>query len=502
MTAKTAPYLVKLDKASVRLSNQTVLRDISFTLEPGRNWIVLGNNGSGKTTFLSLLRGDVWPVHPERSPRVYNSGPRPQTSPIGFRKKTGWMSAELLNLYHTRQVNISCLECIASGARNAARLTRPMDDHLHQRVQDLAFRLDITDLLPRKLLSLSNGQAHKVLLARSLIHEPSVLFLDEAFAGLDQASRAKLHDLLADLARQGTQMIMATHNPKDVQDCFDSVLHLENGRIMDTGPADHVQQDALLQRPPISPGQAHPASSQKDQGEPLVAVSRATVSRQLTPVLKDITWTIRKGEHWAVTGPNGSGKSTLLRLILGELHSYPGGSVIRFGSSDPIPIWDLKTSIGFFSPELQSRHTRLQTVLDTVVSGLRGHEGLHQPATPSEMHLALDLLDEHGLRFLENRNVQHLSNGQQRLVFLLRAMVNTPPLLLLDEPCSGLDRDNRHCLLKSIELLARRRTQIVMVSHSHEDHIPSINRWLRLENGRIVEMTQPSPVESLFNSSS
>ena len=483
------PYLVKLDKASVRLSNQTVLRDICFTLEPGRNWIVLGNNGSGKTTFLSLLRGDVWPARPERFPRVYNSGSRPQTSPIGFRHKTGWMSAELLNLYHTRQLNISCLECIASGTHHTARLIRSMDDHLLQRVQDLAFRLDITDLLPRKLLSLSNGQAHKVLLARALIHEPAVLFLDEAFAGLDQASRARFHDLLADLARQGTQMIMATHNPRDIQGSFHSVLHLENGRIRDTGPADHVQQDTFLQRLPVLPHQAQPSSAQKDQGEPLVAVSRATVSRQLTPVLKDITWTIRSGEHWAVTGPNGSGKSTLLRLILGELHPYPGGSVTRFGSSDPIPIWDLKTRIGFFSPELQSRHTRLQTVLDTVVSGLRGHEGLHQPATPSEIRLALDLLDEHGLRFLENRKVQALSNGQQRLVFLLRAMVNTPQVLLLDEPCSGLDRANRQRLLQTIERLARNRTQIVMVSHSLEDHIPSINHWLRLENGRVAEMT-------------
>ena len=201
-----------------------------------------------------------------------------------------------------------------------------------------------------------------------------------------------------------------------------------------------------------------------------------------------------------MTGPNGSGKSTLLRLILGELHPYPGGAVTRFGSSDPIPIWDLKTRIGFFSPELQSRHTSTQTVLETVVSGLRGHEGLHQPATASEIQIGRSLLDEHGIGSLQDQNVHCLSNGQQRLVFLLRAMINTPSILLLDEPCSGLDMANRQRLLQSIERLARNRTQIVMVSHSLEDHIPSINRWLRLENGRVAEVVECDVREMHMNS--
>jgi molybdate transport system ATP-binding protein len=212
-----------------------------------------------------------------------------------------------------------------------------------------------------------------------------------------------------------------------------------------------------------------------------------TVVRQSAPVLTEVSWTIRSGEHWSVTGPNGSGKSTLLRLILGELHPYPGGRVTRFGSREPLPIWKLKTRIGFFSPELQSRHTRLQTVLDTVVSGLYGHEGLHKPPEAPEIHLARSLLSRHDLDHLEQRYVQRLSHGQQRLVFLLRAMINRPSILLLDEPCSGLDTSNRIRVLEAVELLAREQTHVVLVSHTPEDRIPSINRILRLENGRVIE---------------
>jgi molybdate transport system ATP-binding protein len=211
--------------------------------------------------------------------------------------------------------------------------------------------------------------------------------------------------------------------------------------------------------------------------------------RHSASVLKEISWTIRSGEHWSVTGPNGSGKSTLLRLILGELHPYPGGRVIRFGSPEPLPIWELKTRIGHFSPELRSRHTRLQTVLDTVVSGLYGHEGLHKPPRASEIHLARSLLSRHDLGHLEERYVQRLSHGQQRLVFLLRAMINRPAILLLDEPCSGLDTGNRVRVLEAVELLAREQTHVVLVSHTPEDRIPSINRLLRLENGRVIEET-------------
>lgn len=486
--AQTGPFLVKLDRATVRLSNRVVLHDVSFTLEPGCNWIVLGANGSGKTTLLSLIRGDIWPVHPERSPRIYTSGRRLQSSPLGFREATGWMSADLLRLYHQRQWNLSSLECIASGAFQTARLYRPLSDTLRRRVHDLAQRLDISDLLTRRLLTLSNGQAHKVLLARALVHEPAVLFLDEALAGLDHTSRSMFRDLLSELAGQGTQMIMATHNPRDILDCFDSVLYLENGRVLESGPADHVRLDRGLRRPPLSMQTAHEASDQTRHEQPLVTIAGATIIRQAVPVLRNLSWTIRRGEHWSVTGPNGSGKSTLLRLILGELHPCPGGTVTRFGRHGPMPIWELKTRIGFFSPELQSRHTAPQTVLETLVSGLRGHEGLHQPASAREIRQGQDLLKEHGLGSLEAQAIQSLSNGQQRLVFVLRAMINDPEILLLDEPCSGLDQASRVRLLQSIELLAGGRTQLVMVSHAEEDHPPCINCRLTLDNGRIASM--------------
>jgi len=487
MTDSNDNYLVKLDKASVHFGSRTVLHEVSFTLEPGRNWIVLGGNGAGKTTFLSLLRGDVWPVSPQQFPRAYNAGGRAQISPIGFRNTTGWISADLLNLYHKRQWDIPCLECIASGAFQAARLTRPMSEQLRQRVLEVTQRLGIADLLPRKLLGLSSGQAHKVLLARALVHRPSVLFLDEAFAGLDQASRERFQDLLTRLAEQGTQMVMASHNPGDILGCFDSVLELKNGRVHDTGPADRARLGRFLERPALGLPRSKTNPDWESHGRPLVSIEGATVRRQSAPVLKGIFWTIRSGEHWSVTGPNGSGKSTLLRLVLGELHPYPGGRVTRFGSSEPLPIWELKTRIGFFSPELQSRHTRLQTVLETVVSGLYGHEGLHKPFESSDIHLARNLLSRHGLGHLEDRHVQRLSHGQQRLVFLLRSMINRPSILLLDEPCSGLDTDNRVRVLEAVELLARERTHVVLVSHTPEDRIPSINRRLRLENGRVAE---------------
>jgi molybdate transport system ATP-binding protein len=202
-------------------------------------------------------------------------------------------------------------------------------------------------------------------------------------------------------------------------------------------------------------------------------------------VLRSLDWEIRPGEHWAVVGPNGSGKSTLLRLLHGDLAPALGGVIERAGFPRGTPLEDFRRTVGVLSPQLQSDHAREDlTVEEIVMSGRHASIGLNSAASSADRRAARRVLTAFDLTGLAARKPRQLSYGQLRRVLLARALVNRPKLLLLDEPCTGLDAASRAVVLARLEELARSGVQVVMATHHASDLIPSVNRILRLRNGR------------------
>lgn len=215
----------------------------------------------------------------------------------------------------------------------------------------------------------------------------------------------------------------------------------------------------------------------------LVRISNATVFRDYRPIIRDLNWTLRTGEHWAVLGANGSGKSTLLSLIYGDLHPALGGTIERAGLSAGERIEDWKRRVAWVSPELQADHFLAQSLEEVVISGRYSSVGLNQPPTAADQRSARRWLEFFGIAKLRDRGPRSVSYGQMRLALLARAMARDPELLLLDEPCTGLDGDMRAHVLDEIERLARSGTQLVMAVHDAGDIVPAVRNVLKLARG-------------------
>ena len=215
----------------------------------------------------------------------------------------------------------------------------------------------------------------------------------------------------------------------------------------------------------------------------LVRLRRATVRYGDKVILHDINWTIRVGENWALLGPNGSGKTTLLSLILGDNPQVYTNDIVLFGRArgGGESVWDIKRHIGWLSPELHLHFNAAATCFEVVASGFHDTVGLFEPATARQRTAARRCLDQFQLLAFADRPLFSLSAGLQRMVLLARALVKRPRLLILDEPCQGLDSAHRDSLVRAVDALIRAgAVTVIYITHRPDEIPPSITHVLRL----------------------
>lgn len=201
------------------------------------------------------------------------------------------------------------------------------------------------------------------------------------------------------------------------------------------------------------------------------------VSIQYGPkqILKDLCWTVREGERWALSGRNGSGKSTLLSLVCADNPQAYACDIRLFGHQrgSGESIWDIKRHIGYVSPEMHRAYKSNLPAIRIVASGLKDSIGLYVKPTDSELQICRFWMDIFSLLHLEQRPFLTLSSGEQRMVLLARALVKDPDLLILDEPMHGLDLHNRQMVKDIIEAFCQRpRKTLIVVTH-YEEELPN-----------------------------
>jgi molybdate transport system ATP-binding protein len=205
-------------------------------------------------------------------------------------------------------------------------------------------------------------------------------------------------------------------------------------------------------------------------------------------ILDHINWEVKKGERWSVSGPNGAGKSTLLSLITADNPQAYANELYLFdqrrGSGESI--WDIKRRIGFVSPELHVYFDRGTSCFDVIASGLFDTIGLFRQLSSSQQEQVQAWIQLLQLQSLQRKPLFQLSLGQQRMVLLARALVKNPPLLILDEPCQGLDSAQINYFKQLINRLCAIGATLVYVSHNVNDILECITNIARLENGRLV----------------
>jgi len=221
---------------------------------------------------------------------------------------------------------------------------------------------------------------------------------------------------------------------------------------------------------------------------PLLEIHGLRVERGKTRLLRGIDWKVGRGEHWAILGPNGCGKTTLLRALTGYL-SPTGGHIELLGRTYGRSDWrELRLRIGIVASALQASIPPAETALETVVSGRYGQLDLWARPTASDIRGARRLLGLLGVAAIEGREWLYLSQGERQRVLIARALMSRPRLLILDEPCGGLDPVAREDFLRRLGALAARRSGpgLVLVTHHVEEIGPSFTHALLLRAGAVT----------------
>ena len=216
--------LIALEHADVWLGTRHVLRDVSWRLEPEQHWLVTGANGSGKSTFLRLLHGQLRPALGSEIHWPALGDPR---NVWELRKRIAWLSPELQAAYRYPS---TVRACVASGFESSIGQTRALMPMETARVDELLVELELTELADRALRTLSYGQTRRALIARALVNRPRVLLLDEPWEGLDTPMAELLNRTLAAVTHERTQLVCASHLTAH-RGHFTHELVLEAGRV-------------------------------------------------------------------------------------------------------------------------------------------------------------------------------------------------------------------------------------------------------------------------------
>ena len=481
-------YTIHLAGGVVRNPLVRLARPVSLDFMDGEHIAIVGPNGAGKSLLVDMLTGK-YPLYegelsydfsPSASKAVYDN-----IKYIAFRDTYGSADA---NYYYQQRWN--------AHDQDDAPVVRDLlgtikDDALKQQLFDL-FRIE--PMLEKKIILLSSGELRKFQLTKTLLTSPRILIMDNPFIGLDAATRDLLFQLLDELTRLASlQIVLVLSMLDDIPSFITHVVPVSNRTV---GPKmtraeylkafreqDTAQSFDELQQRILNYPYEH---ANYDSAE-VVRLNKVSIRYGDRTILKDLDWTVMRGQKWALSGENGAGKSTLLSLVCADNPQSYACDISLFGRKrgSGESIWEIKKHIGYVSPEMHRAYLKNLPAIEIVASGLHDSIGLYKRPKEEQMSVCEWWMDIFGIAALKDKPFLQLSSGEQRLALLARAFVKDPELLILDEPLHGLDTYNRRRVKKIIEAFCHRRDKtMIMVTH-YENELPqTITNRLFLKRNR------------------
>lgn len=438
------------------------LRIERFHAGPGEAWCLLGGNGSGIEQFCEVMAGETTGYRARllRLP--------PGLGVLSFKGQQSIFEAEL------RKDDTDFLDRLDPGTLAREFLTGI------ERHQDLIDHFAFTGLLDRGYRQLSSGQARKLCLLQQITRGVDYLVLESPYEGLDQTSCRELDRVLAGLLDQGLGILALINNAGDIAPWCTHLGAFKDGALVVQGARADVLAEVtalMASQPPLFQVSVEEVRSERmptnETGPNLVTLRHGFARYGEVEVFTGLDLTINQGDHTLITGPNGCGKSTLLQLLTGDHPLCYVNDLSLFGRrrGSGESVWDLKRRMGILSPDLHRNHRVAGSALAIVVSGLFDSIGLYTRPTVAQEQLGRRWLHRLGLEHKAQQAFRQMSFGEQRLILLARALIKTPPLLVLDEPTHGLDERNRMALLDFLVEIARDQlATILYVSHRPDEY--------------------------------
>ena len=338
------------------------------------------------------------------------------------------------------------------------------------------------EILDRKLLSLSNGELRRVLLARMWMENPQWVYFNDLFGGLDPEYRRHLASSVVQLSkRDGLKVAVRLAREDELLPEIPAFVYADKtftqyaGELPSEMAAPKYSKKELKDYEIVNLGSP-------DTSDPEILFDLKNINVQFgdTVVLKNLNWTVRKGEHWAVMGENGAGKSTLLGMLTADHPQIYKNDITLLGErpGHGLNIWEHKAKLGFFSPELALQYREDLSLSEVLCTGFTSNLCKAENTTWEERAKAKEWLNYLGFEDVDAR-FRSLSPIDKRVVLMARAAIRPPKVLLLDEPTQGLKGEYREKIFSLLQLLSK-ETTIILVSHYEEEWPPCMTHLLRM----------------------
>lgn len=457
-------------------------KPVNFCLQSGEQLAIAGPNAGGKSILVDIITGRypllMNEVQYDFSPSESNLA-SDNIKYITFRDSYGDSDG---GYYYQQRWNSQDLE-------ETPVVRSLLPECRNEKLRETLYRIfKVDEMLDKHIILLSSGELRKFQLTKTLITGPKVLIMDNPFIGLDAGTRYLLKELLGELISEiGLQVILILSKTDDIPDFITHVIPVEDMVCGDKMPLSDYKGVSV-------PGHVLSEEKQKQilnlpykdnqyYAENVVKLNKVSIKYGKRTILKDLDWTVKCGQKWALSGENGAGKSTLLSLVCADNPQSYACDITLFdrkrGSGESI--WEIKKHIGYVSPEMHRAYLKNLPALDIVASGLHDSIGLYKKTKDEDRDTCLFWMDIFGVSGLAERSFMQLSSGEQRLVLLARAFVKDPELLILDEPLHGLDLINRRLVKDIIETFCKRQNKtMIMVTHYKEELPESITDSLYL----------------------
>ncbi|MDF1512697.1 MAG: ATP-binding cassette domain-containing protein [Anaerolineae bacterium] len=492
-----------LDHLTLIQGGETIFPNTNWATFSDEHWAIIGPNGSGKTTLMHALLGKI----PRTAGEIhYHFMPDTDDHPEHHIEYVSFNSIRVRtseSAFYQARWNSGIMEpgLTVDQALSEERIWRwnpfqvlnnsPCDpDFLTRRNQIIAlFRIE--SLLMRDVQLLSNGERRKLNIAQALLRQPKLLILDNVFEGLDTVYRKHLHQLLNELMQTSMRVYMVATDMENMLEGISHILAINNRRVVAQGARASMTQWLYHNQLRLNRGltQKLRTTDKPDKGAKiLIDMQNVNISYNGTHILENVNWRVCQGERWALLGHNGAGKTTLLSLILGDNPQAYANDIQLFGwrRGSGESIWEIKRHIGWMAPELHTHYPPLIPCIDVVASGWFDTVGVYQRLTTEQFDAVYRIMDEIGLSHLEQIKFRDSSETEQRLVLLARALVKHPKLLILDEPCQGLDQRGRKFIYHILDNSTLWAESLILVTHQTHYLPASITHILTLKAGRTL----------------